>query len=96
MLATEHAFQFNQINPVAQTVQAADDLAIRLFILLLDRQLKQHLCIFKVIEIFFPNPDQILQLAELPLHPLGLGLIVPEVRTDRLPFQQFYLFNFVV
>jgi hypothetical protein len=32
----------------------------------------------------------------LTLHPLGFGLVVPEIGTDGLPLQQFDLFSLAV
>jgi hypothetical protein len=96
MIAGKHALQLNQINAGFEIIQPGDDLLIGLLVVLLFGQVQEHLGIFQLAEILLPDTDQILQLPQLPLDPLGFGLVVPKVRADRLPLQQFYLFTLAI
>jgi hypothetical protein len=96
MLAAEHAFQFHLVDAAAQVVEAADHLAEGFLVLLLHGHVEEHVRLLEVGEVLFPDADQVLQLAELALDPLGLVLVVPEVGADGLPLEQLYLFPFAI
>jgi hypothetical protein len=96
MLAAEHALQLHQFDAARSSVQTGDHLLVGVLVVLLNRHVEQHAGILKIGEILLPDADQILQLAQLALHPLGLVLVVPEIGADGLPFQQFNLFPLAV
>jgi len=81
---------------LAQAVQTGNDFLIGALIILFLGQIKQHFGVFKIAEILLPDADQILQLTQEALHPLGFGLVVPEIGADGLPLQQFNLFSFAL
>jgi hypothetical protein len=96
MLAAEHAFQLDQIDTGLKLIKTRDHLLVGLFVILLLGHIKEHLGIFQLSEIFVPDSDQILQLAQLSLDLFGFGLVIPEIRADRLPLQQLYLFTLAI
>ena len=96
MFAVEHALQFHLVDALAQVVETADHLVVGLLVPLLHGHVQEHVRLLEVGEILLPDADQVLQLAELALHPLGLVLVVPEVGADGLPFEQLHLFPFAI
>jgi hypothetical protein len=64
--------------------------------MLFNGHVKKHVSLFEIFEIALPVLNQILELAQFLLHLLGLGLIVPELRSQGLGFQPFYIKFFAV
>ncbi len=87
MLAGEHALDFGHVDPLAQFVQARDHLVVGLGVPLLHGHVKQHVRLFQVLEVLFPDRDDVLELAKLFLDLLGPGLVIPELRIHGLLFQ---------
>jgi hypothetical protein len=89
MLAVKHALQLNRIHFLGQPRKGCLDLLPGLRVIFLHRHLKKQLGLFDMLEMTLPVHDNVLQLAKLPLHLFGIGLIAPELRLQRIRLQPF-------
>jgi hypothetical protein len=59
--------------------------------MLLHGHVQEHVRLFQILEVALPVLDQVLQLPQFFLYPLGLGLVVPEIRGQGLGLQPLYV-----
>jgi hypothetical protein len=91
MFTVKHALQFHQIHPFPELIQGGLNLLPGFNVLFLNGHVEEHVRLFQVIEVLFPVFYQILQLTQLFLSLLGLGLVVPEVGSQGLGLQPLYV-----